>query len=115
GVNIVLYDIFASRHSYVPVACGFSRLSKCTVYPLIDEVESGASWPFPGLANLVSQDENWCVKGRFFRPESFSPVKHSLSHDAHACQLDVLFQHSIVTAGLPAVAELEVFAEELFL
>jgi hypothetical protein len=90
-------------------------VSKCTVDPIIDKVESSSSWAFPGLANLVSQDEYWCVKGRFFWPESLSPVKHSLSHDAHTRAVEGLFQHSVVKTGLTTVAELEVFPKELLL
>src|SRR5260370_29881742 len=99
--------ILMSRLPAVLRAC----VSKCTLDPIIDEVESGSSWAFPGLANLASQDEDWCVKGRFFRPESLSQLKHSLSHDAHTRAVEGLLQHAVVTTGRTTVTELEVFPE----
>ena len=90
-------------------------MSKCTLDPVIDEVESGSSWAFPGLANLVSQNEDRCVKGRFFWPESLSQLKHSLSHDAHTSAVEGLLQHTVVTTGRTTVTDLEVFPKELLL
>src|SRR2546425_1826472 len=68
--------------------------------------------PFPGLAHLVGQNEDRCVKGRFFGPEAFSPVEHLLPHNANASALEGFFQHTIVMAGLTALAKLEVLSEE---
>ena len=88
---MLLNNISASGDPDVLVPGGFSGLSKCTFYASIHEVEGGAVRGFPRLADLVGQDEYWCVKGSFLGPEAFSPIEHSLPHDAHAGSFEGFF------------------------
>src|SRR2546426_7372456 len=112
SIQILLDDVSSSGDSSVSVPSSFSSLSKSTLNTIIHEVKSGPTRPFPGLAHLVGQNEDRCVKGRFFGPEAFSPVEHLLPHNANASALEGFFQHTIVMAGLTALAKLEVLSEE---